>query len=122
MYLSEFMAIINCPACKARISDKSKTCSHCEFSLVKGETQNGESQEQIESKAKLARIKKRYSLQMQAMSGIILFLLGIVLWYFVGERTTNKPSNYLQLGLALGGAVWYLVTRVRLLVFKNQST
>ncbi|TQV75459.1 hypothetical protein FLL45_11095 [Aliikangiella marina] len=115
------MAIINCPSCDARISDKSKVCSHCQFNLVSGKDTEGLTEEQIASKAKLARMKKRYSLQMQAMSGIIVFLLGIMLWYFVGQRGLDSLSHYLQLGLALAGGIWYLVTRVRLISFKKSA-
>ena len=27
------MAVINCPSCKKKISDKAKTCSHCDIEL-----------------------------------------------------------------------------------------
>ena len=114
------MAIINCPACKARISSKAKVCSHCNFNLVSGESSEGLNEEQLESKAKLARMKKRYSLQMQAMAGIILFLLGFVLWYFLGNRGLSEISHFLEIGLAIFGGAWYLITRVRLMTFKNQ--
>ncbi|WP_444998055.1 hypothetical protein [Aliikangiella sp. IMCC44359] len=113
------MSIIKCPSCKERISDKAKICSHCQFSLVKGTGADGATQEQIASKAKLARMKKRYSLQMQAMSGLILFLAGIVIWYFVGEKGLTKTSHFMQLGAAALGAIWYLITRFRLLLFKK---
>jgi len=113
------MAIINCPSCKERISDKAKTCGHCNFNLESGENSEGLTEEQLLSKAKLARMKLRYSLQMQAMSGIIVFLLGIMLWYFVGQRGLDTIANYLQLGLAFAGGIWYLVTRLRLIAFKK---
>jgi len=113
------MALINCPSCKQRISDKAKICGHCNFNLTSGETINGLSQEQHESKEKLARMKKRNSLQMQAMAGIILFLLGIVLWYFLGGASLTEVSHYIELGTAFFGGLWYLVTRVRLIIFKN---
>ncbi len=113
------MALINCPSCKNRISDKAKTCSHCHFNLKSGTTTEGLSQEQLESKDKLARMKKRYSLQMQAMAGIILFLLGIVLWFFLGEKGLTDVSHFVELGTAFIGFVWYIITRVRLLIFKK---
>ena len=113
------MALINCPSCKQRISDKSKTCSHCDFNFQSGVTAEGETPEQLESKNKIKRLKKRYSLQMQAMAGIILFLLGIVLWYFVGDKGFSKMSHFVELGTALFGGLWYLLTRVRLILFKK---
>lgn len=115
------MAIINCPACKERISDKAKVCNHCNFNLVSGVSETGETQEQLASKARLSRMKKRYSLQMQAMSGIIVFLLGIMLWNFVGERGLDSLTHFIQLGIAVAGGVWYLITRIRLISFKKTS-
>lgn len=115
------MSIINCPACKERISDKAKVCSHCGFNLVAGVSESGETQEQLASKARLARLKQRYSLQMQAMGGIILFLLGIILWANWGERRLDSLSNFLQLGTALAGGIWYLIVRIRLISFKKSN-
>jgi len=113
------MAIIKCPGCGNRISDKAKTCGHCHYDLVTSTTATGVSEEALQSKAKLAHIKKRYSLQMQAMAAIILFLLGILLWYFLGNQGFSQPSHFIELGMAAVGGLWYLLTRVRLLLFKK---
>lgn len=115
------MAIIECPSCKERISDKAKTCNHCNFSLINGKNEDGQTAEQIASKARLTRMKKRYALQMQAMLGIILFLAGIMLWYFIGNKGTTEISHLLQLGLAFSGGCLYLITRIRLIVFKRSD-
>lgn len=114
------MAIINCPNCKQRVSDKAAMCVHCAFNMVTKLTIDGTSQEQLDSKANLARIKLKYSLQMQAISGVILFLLGIFLWYFVSNKQITKLSHYIELAIASGGAAWYLITRIRLVSFKKQ--
>ncbi|TQV81517.1 hypothetical protein [Aliikangiella coralliicola] len=113
------MSIISCPSCKKRISSKAKVCSHCNYSLVEGATEDGVTEEQLASRAKLARMKQRYSLQMQAMGGIILFLTGILLWYFLGNRGLSQVSHFIELGIAVIGGAWYLVTRIRLLMFKK---
>jgi hypothetical protein len=115
------MAIIDCPSCKNRISDKAKVCSHCNFNLVSSTSSEGLTPEQLASKANLARIKLRYSLQMQAMSGIILFLLGFMLWYFVGNRGMSEFSHFLEFGLIFLGGIWYLITRIRLIAFKKSN-
>jgi len=115
------MAIIDCPSCKERISDKAKVCSHCNFNLVSGKSTDGLNPEQLASKAKLARMKQRYSLQMQAMGGIIMFLTGFMLWYFVGNRGFSTLAHVGQLGIAVLGGVWYLITRVRLIAFKKST-
>ncbi len=115
------MALINCPSCKKRISDKAKECSHCHFNLITQTTADGDSAEQAASKQKLKRMKQRYSLQMQAMLGIILFLLGITTWYLMGERGMSKLSHFIELGLMIGGGALYLITRIRLIAFKKSS-
>ncbi len=112
------MALINCPNCKKRVSSKAKVCSHCNSNLTISEDGKELTEEQIASRAKLARIKMRYSLQMQAMAGIILFIAGFMLWYFVGNKGLTEVSHFVQIGIALAGGVWYLITRVRLITFK----
>jgi len=113
------MAIINCPSCKKRISDKAKTCSHCNVNIQSGTRAEELTEEQLDSKAKLARMKKLYSLQMQAMAALILFLLGILLWYFLGNFSLTEVSHFIELGLVVIGGIWYLLTRVRLIIFKK---
>lgn len=112
------MAIISCPACSKKISDKAKECSHCHYDFISKTTAQGESEEQLASKKKLSYVKKRYSLQMQAMAGIILFLAGAMLWYF-GGRGFSSASDFIKLGMLALGAIWYLATRVRLILFKK---
>ncbi len=112
------MAIINCPSCNQKTSDKAKVCANCQYDFVSKSTSEGFTKEQLTSKKHLAHIKKKYSLQMQAMTGIILVLLGASLWYF-GGRGFATVSDMLKLGLLAIGAAWYLVTRVRLIMFKK---
>lgn len=113
------MAIINCPSCNKRISDKAKSCSHCNLNLRAGGSDAVLNEDQLESVASMKRTKLRYSLQMQAMAGIILFLLGILLWYFVGHKGLSELSHFIELGMAFLGGIWYLITRIRLIIFKN---
>jgi len=114
------MAIINCPSCTQKISDKAKTCSNCNYDFVNKSTSDGLNEEQLASKKKLAHIKKKYSLQMQATAGIILVLLGASLWYF-GGRGFDSVSSIIKLSILVIGAVWYLTTRVRLILFKKNK-
>ena len=115
------MAIISCPSCKKKISDKAKTCSNCDYDFVNQTSAQGLSNEQIASKQKLESIKSKYSLQMQAMIGIILILLGSLLWYY-GDRGTESLSDLSSLSLLVLGAVLYLVTRARLIISKKNKS
>lgn len=112
------MAIINCPSCNKKTSDKAKVCSNCRFDFVNKSSASGMSEERLAAEKKMVYIKKKYSLQMQAMGGIIFFLLGAVLWYFSG-RGFESLSDMSKLLLSAVGAMWYLLTRVRLIIFRK---
>lgn len=107
------MALINCPNCKQKISDQLDACNHCGVQLK--QMADSSSEAPTASQLKLRRMKQTYSLQMQAMAGVILFLVGIFLWYFVGQQGLTKLSHFLELTLAGIGAVWYLITRIRII-------
>jgi len=114
------MAIIKCPSCNERISDKAKSCNNCQYDLVSEKNTSGLSEHQLASRNQLSRIKKRYSLQMQAMIGIILVLGGSLLWYF-GGRGLSSNQDYISLLLLGAGSVLYLTTRIRLIFFKKNN-
>ncbi|WP_196140517.1 hypothetical protein [Aliikangiella sp. G2MR2-5] len=115
------MAIISCPSCKERVSNKSKSCPHCDFDFESGKSTDGLNEEQLANQEKLANLKKRYSLQMQAMAGIILFLFGFIMWYFVGKQGLSKLTHFIEIGLAVLGGVWYIITRIRLMAYKRSQ-
>ena len=115
------MAIINCPSCNTRISNKAKVCSSCNFNLVGDSSSEGLNEEQIESARRRNLIKQRYSMQMQAMSGIVLVLLGSLMWYFGGRDLSNFWVIAGIFSFA-AGSILYVVTRVRLLMFKRANS
>lgn len=88
--------------------------------MVKKSTADGLNEEQLASKKRMAHIKRRYSLQMQAMVGIILVLGGSLMWYFGGRGFASVTSISGIVMLVLGAAL-YLTTRVRLLIFKKSN-
>jgi len=119
------MAIIKCPECKQKISSKAKVCSHCHYRLSGSSDEVNSPQQSLDANpmesaedARMARIKQRHSLQMQMMGGLIVFLGGILLWYFVGQHGFKRPSQFVELGIAALGGVWYLVTRIRIIALK----
>jgi len=80
---------------------------------------SGLTDDQIASKNQLARIKRKYSLQMQATGSLVIFLLGVLLWY-IGGREVNNLIDALKVAMIAVGSAWYLLTRVRLISFKRQ--
>lgn len=134
------MAIIQCPACNKRISDKATSCNHCGSQLkstathsqtdtntdtsADSKTDNNSDQKTayqppLSSQIKLKRLKLRYSLQMQASASVLLFLISIFIWYFVGNRGFSNLSHYIQIALAVIGAIWYVITRIRIIQFNR---
>lgn len=111
---------MKCPSCSEKISDKSKVCSHCNYDFVNKATETGLNEEQLASKKHLAHIKRKYSLQMQAMLAIIMVLGGSLLWYF-GGRGFHSVSDILALVILAAGSALYLATRIRLIIFKKSN-
>jgi hypothetical protein len=114
------MAIINCPSCNTKISDKATTCSGCNYDFISKKTAQGLDQEQLLAKQRMQHIKRKYSLQMQAMVAIIAILAGSLVWYF-GGRNGSSVMNLLSYVLLGIGAILYLATRVRLIMSKKSK-
>ncbi len=112
------MAIVNCPSCQKKISDKSVNCPECHYDFVNKTSKDGLTEEQLASKQKLARIKQKYNLQMRAMTGILLVLGGVLVWYFGGQGF-NSIADYLSLIAIAVGSFLYLMTRINLILFKK---
>jgi uncharacterized membrane protein YvbJ len=115
------MAIISCPSCGQRISDKAKTCSHCGYNQVIGVDSDGRTLEQLAQLEKLNHMKKRNRFQMLAMSGIIIFLLGTALWYFGGQGFETL-ADFIEISLIALGALLYLGARVALILIKKKPS
>ncbi|BDY04858.1 MULTISPECIES: zinc ribbon domain-containing protein [unclassified Ferrimonas] len=105
------MALIDCPACGKRISDKAKTCSHCKVVL------DGDS-DKIESAQRIASINKKTQLMNHSFLALLAFVGGFALWFWGGEQAENwrKPAG---IGMMAVGFVGYLVTRVRIALNKR---
>ena len=108
------MAIVSCPSCHGKISSKAKQCTHCQFDLI------NQSTEQADKLRKEAEWKKQNSLQMQSFASVVLFALGVMIYYFA---TQNGEDFWLNIGRFFlgGGMIWYLVIRIWLLVNKYKK-
>lgn len=106
------MALIDCPSCNKKISDKAKQCPHCGFVL--GEA----SAEDIQRKRGLARYQKKQRIQNQSLMAMLLFITGFGFMYWGGTQPGDLQHN-LALGACVIGFVWYIVNRVRLAMVKR---
>ena len=108
------MALIDCPSCGKKISDKATNCSHCGFAIGYA------SEEDIVRKQQMQRFNKIQSLQNQSMLAMLMFVAGFGMWYWGGEQPTDLQQN-LAVGCSVIGFVWYLVNRARLVLLKRFS-
>ncbi|CAM3848018.1 zinc ribbon domain-containing protein [Rheinheimera salexigens] len=108
------MAIIACPFCGQKISDKSTQCNHCKKDLTAMTT------EKMHSLARDKRFDKVQSLITQSMLALVLFLFGFGLLYWWDPQ----PGSNQQLtayGCIAIGFCWYIITRGRILMLKKRK-
>ena len=108
------MAIISCPRCGKKISDKSQSCQHCQLDLT------GMSAERIYHLASQAHDKKAQSALNQSMLALILFLAGFCFLYFWALEPEGYKA-YLSKAMIVVGFVWYIYARARIVYLKRKS-
>lgn len=108
------MAIINCPGCKQRISNKVATCPHCGFGI--GDREGGLPLQEAERRYKK---EVRYGLQKQSYWALVVTAAGLGwMWLEVYLKgVADTPSIF----LAAAGAVWYAATRIRMVLLKRRK-
>ncbi len=107
------MAIINCPFCGKKASDKSAACGNCGGKL--GEL-NAEELSRLQRDKRMAEGR---SLNNQAMLSLVIFL-GSFAWYYQREPETASLELYGVQSAMFIGCVWYLVTKVRIVMYKRK--
>lgn len=108
------MAVINCPRCKKKISDKANECTHCGLSL------HALDNEKIANLAHVNRINQAQRLMNYSFIAMLLFCGGFLFMFWDNiEKGTWQHS--LALASTIIGFILYIVIRVRLLLFKRQK-
>jgi hypothetical protein len=108
------MALIGCPTCNKKISDKAQSCQHCGLSLGSADA------EDIARKQSLNKYLKNQKIQTQSMFAMLLFVAGFGFMYWGGAVPGGLQHN-LAIGLSIVGFVWYIVNRVRLILLKRSD-
>ncbi|WP_404340389.1 hypothetical protein [Pseudoalteromonas mariniglutinosa] len=108
------MAIINCPQCAKPISDKHKQCPHCECQVKEL------NEEQLQSMQREQRIRKQQRYMNQSFLALILFLGGFFCLYFMHPEAKSLQW-YGYTGAMAVGFIWYLVSRIVLIVLKKKK-
>jgi hypothetical protein len=109
------MAIINCPSCNKSISDKAKSCSHCEYQF------GAASADDIRRKLSMQRYKKLQKIQNQSMVAMLLFIVGCF-FVFLGDFPAGDNVVMMYNGsiaLTTTGFIWYAINRVRITLTKR---
>ncbi len=93
------MALIGCPSCGKKMSNKSPSCPHCGFSA----TAAPEDQDRMLARKAGDRFRRQQMLQMLA---VLILLVGGILWWFGGMGSGEKAATMLAVGqLMLIGAI-----------------
>lgn len=108
------MALIDCPGCGKKISDKASTCQHCNFAVGQA------SPEDIARKNSLKKYLKRQSIQNQSMLAMLLFVGGFGFMYW-GGTTQDDVQFKIAFATATIGFAWYIINRVRLVFIKKSD-
>ena len=108
------MALVDCPACGKKISDKAAACQHCNFAIGQADA------EDIARKNALQLYLKKQKIQNQSMLAMLLFVGGFGFMYW-GGVTTEDVQFKLAFAVAALGFVWYIVNRVRLVFLKKSK-
>lgn len=107
------MAIIKCPGCRERVSDKRKTCPNCGFGIADADA--GLPLSEAEARA---RRKRLASLQMHSYGATLLFVVGIA-WMMVETGGNVNNASYISMFVTGMGIVWYVTIRIIMVLGKR---
>ncbi|WDD96651.1 zinc ribbon domain-containing protein [Thalassomonas actiniarum] len=106
------MAVINCPSCNKKISDKAKTCSHCDVDLS--------NQEQLNSIKRINRIKKSQTLMNYSFIAMLLFCGGFLFMFWQDVHPGSWQHTAAMTSTAVG-FILYIFIRIRLIILKRNT-
>lgn len=104
------MALIECPSCNKRISNKASECQYC------GSQLSGDSQ----LLSTINHIKRSNQLVNQGLLSMTLFIAGVVVWFWGGD-TAEGVRSYIGGACFVLGFVGYLVTRLQIVMHKRKK-
>lgn len=108
------MAVINCPSCKRKTSDKAIECSHCGLSLQEIDS------DKIANLHKVDRINQAQRLMTYSFIAMLLFCGGFLFMFWDNVEQGTWQYN-LALASTVIGFILYIIVRIRLLFFKRNK-
>ena len=106
------MAVISCPQCKKKISDKAKACRYCHLSL------QALGSDQITHLAQINKINQIERLMNLSFIAIILFCSGFLFMYWENVKQGTWQHS-LALASTVIGFLMYIIIRIKLLFVKR---
>jgi hypothetical protein len=108
------MAVIDCPSCKKKISDKAKACSHCGLDMINVD------QDKLATIKKVGFIRRSQTLMNHSFIAMLLFCGGFLFLYWSNPQV-NSVQYIASITSIVLGFILYIVTRVRLIILKKSS-
>ena len=108
------MAIVSCPQCAKKISDKQKICPHCNLDI------ENLSAEKLDSLNRIKTIKSNQSIMTQQAIAMLMFLGGVLALH--NSENPQSPQHTAAQACMIIGFIWYLVNRFRIIVAKRKKT
>ena len=108
------MAIISCPFCGFKISDKAAQCTKCNADVSEL------TPEKMASIARNKMLDKTQSLVNHSMLALLLFLAGFGLMYW-WDPETGSPQQYIAGGAIGLGFCWYIISRARIMLLRRRK-
>ena len=109
------MAVINCPSCKKKISDKAKQCEHCQIDLTALDA------DKIASLKRVGAVTKSQQLMNHSFIAMLLFCGGFLFLYWQDAQ----PGTWEYISAITStvlGFILYIITRVRLILTKRSQS
>jgi hypothetical protein len=108
------MAVTNCPGCKKKISDKAKTCNHCNLDLSELDA------DKLASLNRVNLINKTQRLMNYSFIAMLLFCGGFLFMFWEGVEPGSWKHNVAMVSTIVG-FVMYIVIRAMLLFTKRKA-
>lgn len=108
------MAVINCPKCNKKISDKAKICNHCQLSLVELDSDKMANLRHVKG---IHRAQRLMNLSFIAM---LLFCGGFLLMFWDNVQPGSWQHNSAIICTVIG-FIMYIIIRALLLINKYKS-
>ena len=104
--------LIDCPACKKKISDKANTCPHCGFAV------GADDAAAILEREKRKRYDQHQSLQTQSFVAVSVYYW---LWLIGGAPEVGGTQHSIGMLMLFLGFLWYVVNRARIAFIKAKK-